>query len=77
LQGRIAEIDHNVGFGQIDTTDGRSIYFHSNSVITGDFDKLSVGDVVELVVALRDDAEGLHASTVRSIGLQRFVDEPG
>ena len=77
LQGRIAEIDHNVGFGQIDTTDGRSIYFHSNSVVSGDFDKLSVGDVVELVVALRDDAEGLHASTVRSIGLQRFVDEPG
>jgi len=77
LQGRIAEIDHNVGFGQIDTTDGRSIYFHSNSVVTGDFDKLSVGDVVELVVALRDDAEGLHASTVRSIGTQRFVDELG
>ncbi len=77
LQGRIGEIDHNAGFGQIDTTDGRSIYFHSNSVVTGDFDKLSVGDAVELVVAPRDDAEGLHASTVRSIGSQRFTDQPG
>jgi len=72
LQGKIAEIDHGEGFGHIDTTDGRSIYFHANSVVTGDFDKLKSGDAVELVVAPRDDAEGLHASTVRAIGPQRF-----
>jgi ribosomal subunit interface protein len=73
LQGTVAEIDHNAGFGHIDTTDGRSIYFHSNSVLNGAFEKLSAGDTVELVVAPRDDAEGLHASTVRPIGAQRFA----
>jgi len=77
LQDKVAEINHDEDFGHIDTTDGRSIYFHSHSVVNGGFDKLSVGDVVELVVAPPDDAEGLHASTVRSIGGQRFVDEPG
>jgi ribosomal subunit interface protein len=77
LQGRVAEIDHDEDFGHIDTADGRSIYFHSHSVVSGDFAALNVGDVVELVVAPRDDAEGLHASTVRPIGGQRFVGEPG
>lgn len=73
LQGKVAEIDHKAGFGHIDTTDGRSIYFHANSVVSGNFERLRIGDAVELVVAPRDDAEGLHASTVRSIGAQRFA----
>jgi ribosomal subunit interface protein len=77
LQGKIAEIDHEEDFGHINTTDGRSIYFHSHSVVSGDFDRLTVGDAVELVVAPQDNAEGLHASTVRSIGAQRFVDASG
>jgi len=73
LQGTVAEIDHEERFGHINATDGRSIYFHANSVVTGDFDKLNAGDTVELVVAPQDDAEGLHASAVRSIGAQRFA----
>jgi cold shock CspA family protein len=77
LQGRIAEIDPSAGSGQIATTDGRLVYFHRNSVVTGEFDELNAGDTVELVVAPRDDAEGLHASTVRPITSRRFLDQPG
>ncbi len=76
LQGRIAELDLALGSGQIATTDGRLVYFHRNSVVTGDFDSLGVGDTVELVVDPGEDAAGAHASTVRSIGAGRFVDQP-
>ena len=77
LQGRIAEIDPSAGSGQIATTDGRLVYFHRNSVVTGEFDELNAGDTVELAVAPRDDADGLHASTVRPITSRRFLDQPG
>lgn len=76
LQGRIAELDLALGSGQIATTDGRLVYFHRNSVVTGDFDSFGVGDTVELVVDPGEDAAGAHASTVRSIGAGRFVDQP-
>lgn len=75
-QGRIAEIDPHAGSGQIATTDGRLVYFHRNAVVTGDFDQLNEGDPVELVVDPGEDAAGAHASTVRPIGAQRFVDRP-
>ena len=44
--------------------------------LVGDFDSLGVGDTVELVVDPGEDAAGAHASTVRSIGAGRFVDQP-
>jgi ribosomal subunit interface protein len=77
LQGRIAEIDLNAESGQIAATDGRLVYFHRNSVVGGKFDKLSAGDTVELVVDRGEDAVGAHASTVRPIAAQRFINEPG
>lgn len=77
LQGRIAEIDPSAGSGQIATTDGRLVYFHRNSVVTGDFDALAEGDTVELVVDPGENAKGAHASTVRPITSQRFLDQPG
>jgi ribosomal subunit interface protein len=77
LQGRITEINQNAGSGQIATTDGRLVYFHRNSVVGADFDALSEGDTVELVVDRGQDAVGAHASTVRPIGPQRFIDRPG
>ena len=77
LQGRIAEIDPNAGSGQIATTDGRLVYFHRNSVVGGGFDALAKGTAVELVVDPGKDAAGAHASTVRPITSQRFLDQPG
>ena len=76
LQGRVAELDAGAGSGEIAVTDGRLVYFHRNALVNGSFDALEVGDPVELVIAPRDDAANLHASTVRRIGRQEFVDEP-
>lgn len=72
LQGRIAEIDHERGFGQISTTDGRLIYFHRNAVVESDFAALKPDDPVELVVQTKESDKGPQASTVRPIGPMQF-----
>lgn len=76
LQGKVMELNGVAGSGQIAVTDGRLVYFHRNAVVDGGFEALEVGDPVELVIAPRDDATNLHASTVHRIGAQKFVDEP-
>lgn len=76
LQGRIAEIRAEEDHGQIATTDGRLIYFHRNAVVDGAFDALNEGDTVELVIDQGVGEGGPHASTVRPISTQRFVDQP-
>lgn len=76
LQGRIDEIDHERGDGEIATTDGRLVYFHRNAVLNADFESLAVGDAVELVVHARDSAKGPHASSVRPISAAKFVSNP-
>ena len=70
LQGRIAEIDRERGFGQIATTDGRLIYFHRNAVVEGDFAALKP---VELVIQTKESEKGPQASTVRPIGPMQFT----
>ncbi len=77
LQGRIAEIDHDRGCGQIAAADGRLIYFHRNAVVAGDFGEMREGDTVELVVDRGQDAQGAHASTVKAISPGAFVDHRG
>jgi ribosomal subunit interface protein len=72
LQGRIAEIDHDQGFGQILATDGRLVYFHQNSVVGGDFRELGPEDPVELVVQADESEIGPQASTVRPIRATQF-----
>lgn len=74
LRGRVSELRTEEGFGHIEATDGRLIYFHANSVVNADFDKLSVGDPVEL--AVQEGDKGPRASTVRRIGPMKFVDRP-
>lgn len=44
--GQLKKISHIDDFGIIETADGRDIYLHRNSLITGDFDKLRVGDIL-------------------------------
>ena len=56
-------------YGFLKTLDGEDIYFHRNSVLHGDFDRLEIGTGVRFV-ALEDD-QGLRASTVQ------IVDKPG
>lgn len=76
LQGRIASLDGYNECGQIETTDGRLIYFHRNAVENEGWDALNEGDTVELTVDHKDADEGPHASIVRPIGSMRFADKP-
>jgi len=72
LQGRIAQIDHAQGFGQIIAADGQLVYFHENSVVGGAFATLKQRDPVELVVQTDESDRGPQASTVRPISEAKF-----
>jgi cold shock CspA family protein/ribosome-associated translation inhibitor RaiA len=57
------------GYGFIKTLEGEEVYFHRNSVLHDDFDRLGIGTGVHCVVELGE--EGPQASTVK------IVDKPG
>jgi cold shock CspA family protein len=44
--GRVVELHPDEDYGRIETPDGRLIYFHRNSVIDADFDRLQPGTEV-------------------------------
>ena len=46
-RGRIVELMPAEDFGRIETPDGRLVYFHRNSVLGAEFDKLDPGDEVQ------------------------------
>ena len=54
---------HEQGYGFLKTLDGREIYFHKNSVIHDDFDRLDIGMGVRFVEVAGE--EGPQASTVQ------------
>lgn len=56
-------------YGFIKTLDGQDIYFHRNSVIHDDFERLEIGTGVRFVA--KEGDQGLQASTVQ------IVDKPG
>jgi cold shock CspA family protein len=64
--GTVVELDPLGEFGFIETPDGREIYFHRNSVLNGDFAKLSVNSRVSYAEEMGD--KGPQASTVRLMG---------
>jgi cold shock CspA family protein len=64
--GRVARFLAGEDCGFIETADGRDIYFHRNSVLDGDFDRLVVGSEVRFAEELGE--KGAQASTVRMIG---------
>lgn len=47
--GRVAKILADESYGFIETSDGREIYFHRNSVIAPDFDSLEEGSRVSFL----------------------------
>jgi len=61
-EGTVGEIFPDEGYGRIETADGRSIYFHRNSVLENGFDALKVGSRVQFVEEA--GLEGPQASTV-------------
>lgn len=57
------------GYGFIKTLDGEEIYFHANSVLHNDFDRLEIGTGVQFFV--EQGEQGPQATTVK------IVDKPG
>ncbi len=53
-------------YGKIETSDGRHVYFHRNSVVDADFDHLKIGDTVHFAEEMGE--RGLQASTVHVEG---------
>jgi cold shock CspA family protein len=64
--GKVVRIDPSGEFGFIETTDGREIYFHKNSVLDAALSRLKVGTAV--AYAEEEGEKGPQASTVRLLG---------
>jgi len=60
--GHITRLDYGGGYGFLETPDGREIYFHRNSVLNAEFDRLEVGDPVRFHEEAGE--KGPQASTV-------------
>ena len=71
--GRVVSLHPEEDYGHIQSSDGREIYFHRNSVVNRDFDSLSVGDEVRFEETAGD--AGPQASTVRIIGKHHLSPE--
>ena len=52
--GQVAEITPAQDFGFLLTASGGLLYFHRNSVLSGDFDRLEVGDQIHYVEEMGD-----------------------
>jgi len=67
---RVVQLFPGEGYGFLASPDGaREIYFHRNSVLRGEFDKLAVGTAVRFVEEEGD--QGPQASTVEIIARSR------
>lgn len=62
----VARLDPSGDFGFLETSDGREIYFHRNSVLDGGFARLNVG--TRVTFAEEDGEKGPQASTVTLLG---------
>jgi ribosomal subunit interface protein len=69
--GRIAELYPAEDYGKIETADGRLVYFHRNSVVDTDFDKLETG--MEVRFAEEQGELGPQATTVHIVGKHHVV----
>lgn len=62
----VTQLDPSGEFGFLETTDGREVYFHRNSVLGDGFARLQVGSRVAFVEEAGE--KGAQASTVRILG---------
>lgn len=70
--GRVMALFPEMEYGTIQTPDGREIYFHKNSVLSSEFERLEVGREVRFVEEAGD--EGPQASTVQVVGKHHIVE---
>jgi cold shock CspA family protein len=61
----VAKLFPEEGYGFIRTIDGDDVYFHKNSVLHGDFDRLELGTGVNFSSELGED--GLQATSVQVV----------
>src|SRR5450759_3368878 len=71
LHGRIIELYPDDDYGRIETADGRLVYFHRNSVVGADFEKLDTGTEVRFSEELGE--RGPQATAVHLIGKHHIV----
>ncbi len=71
--GKVARLFPYEGYGFVEMSDGREIYFHRNSVVNDGFDQLEAGQEVRVAVAEGESAEGPQASTVTPIGKHHLI----
>jgi cold shock CspA family protein/ribosome-associated translation inhibitor RaiA len=64
--GVVSRLERDRGFGFLTTAEGREVYFHHNSVLDEEFDRLQVGARVSFVE--EEGEKGAQASTVRVVG---------
>lgn len=69
ITGLVTKLFREQGYGFLKTLTGEEIYFHRNSVLHHDFDRLEIGTGVNCVIEMGE--EGPQASTVK------IVDKPG
>jgi cold shock CspA family protein/ribosome-associated translation inhibitor RaiA len=72
--GRIDRLMSEDGYGFIETSDGREVYFHRNAVVNGGFDRMKEGAEVWFTEAEGD--KGAQASTVHLVKGSRHIVEP-
>ncbi len=65
----IARLFPQDGYGFLKTLDGRDIYFHRNSILHNDFDRLEIGTAVRFAEEMGE--KGPQASSVQ------ITDKPG
>ncbi|MBZ5608275.1 MAG: HPF/RaiA family ribosome-associated protein [Acidobacteriia bacterium] len=64
-QAQVVELFPEKGYGFLETTDGRQIYFHKNSILHATFGRMKVGSTV--MFAEEQGEHGPQASTVRLV----------
>jgi len=69
--GRVVELYPADDYGTIETPDGRRVYFHRNSMVDADFDKLQIGAEVRFSEEIGE--RGPQASTVHVVGKHHIV----
>ena len=70
--GHISQLFPEEGYGKIETSDRREIYFNRNSILNGDFEKLEVGTAVSFAEEQGD--RGPQASTVKIAGKHHYIE---
>ncbi|MBD3619406.1 MAG: HPF/RaiA family ribosome-associated protein [Chromatiales bacterium] len=69
--GQVTSLVPMEDYGRILTSDGRDIYFHRNSVLNADFERLEIGDEVRFDE--EQGEQGPKATTVRVIGKHHIL----